>query len=425
MYNKITLDNGLRIVTEYIPYVKSVSIGIWVEAGSRKENIENNGISHFIEHMLFKGTKNRSAKEIAESIDNIGGQINAFTSKECTCYYAKVLDSHIDVAIDVLSDMLFNSLFDKDEIIKEKSVVYEEIKMYEDSPEDLVHDLLSQTIFNRNSLSLPILGSSESLENITREDLINYFESYYTPSNTVISIAGNFDLNETIKLIKERFSNWKVEKKTNEAYEKPIIYHNISKKKKDIEQLHFCLGTEGVSQGQDDLYALLIMNNVFGGSMSSRLFQDIREDKGLVYSIYSYPSSYKDTGIFTVYAGLNPDYFIDVLDIIKENINIIKRDYLTEEEIYRSKEQLKGNYILGLESTSSRMTSIGKSELLFGKVTSPQEIASKIDKIELKDIVSVVNRVFDSKKYNIAYVGNFSKEKEIEIDQKIERLLFK
>lgn len=425
MYNKITLDNGLRIVTEYIPYVKSVSIGIWVEAGSRKENIENNGISHFIEHMLFKGTKNRSAKEIAESIDNIGGQINAFTSKECTCYYAKVLDSHIDVAIDVLSDMLFNSLFDRDEIIKEKSVVYEEIKMYEDSPEDLVHDLLSQTIFNRNSLSLPILGSSESLENITREDLINYFESYYTPSNTVISIAGNFDLNETIKLIKERFSNWKVEKKTNEAYEKPIIYHNISKKKKDIEQLHFCLGTEGVSQGQDDLYALLIMNNVFGGSMSSRLFQDIREDKGLVYSIYSYPSSYKDTGIFTVYAGLNPDYFIDVLDIIKENINIIKRDYLTEEEIYRSKEQLKGNYILGLESTSSRMTSIGKSELLFGKVTSPQEIASKIDKIELKDIVNVVNRVFDSKKYNIAYVGNFSKEKETEIDQKIERLLFK
>lgn len=423
MYNKITLDNGLRIVTEYIPYVKSVSIGIWVEAGSRKETIENNGVSHFIEHMLFKGTKKRTAKEIAESIDNIGGQINAFTSKESTCYYAKVLDSHIDVAIDVLSDMIFNSLFDRDEIIKEKSVVYEEIKMYEDSPEDLVHDLFSQTIFNQNSLSFPILGSRESLERITREDLINYYENYYIPSNTVISIAGNFNFNDTIELIKEKFSNWKVKKMINECYEKPIYYHNISKKKKDIEQIHFCLGTEGISQGQDDLYALLIMNNIFGGSMSSRLFQDIREDKGLVYSIYSYPSSYKDTGIFTIYAGLNPDYFIDVIDIIMENINIIKRDYLTEEEIYRSKEQLKGNYILGLESTSSRMTSIGKSELLFGKITSPQEIASKIDKIELKDIINVINKVFDSKKYNIAYVGNFDNEKEI--DQKLRRLLFK
>ncbi len=423
MYNKIILDNGLRIVTEHIPYVKSVSIGIWVEAGSRKENIENNGVSHFIEHMLFKGTKNRTAKEIAENIDNIGGQINAFTSKECTCYYAKVLDNHIDVAIDVLSDMLFNSLFDEEEMAKEKSVVYEEIKMYEDSPEDLVHDLFSQTIFNKNSLSLPILGSSESLEKITRESLINYYESFYIPSNTVISIAGNFDLNNTIDLIKEHFSKWEPKKSLIERYEKPIIYHNISKKKKDIEQLHFCLGTEGIPQGQDELYALLILNNIFGGSMSSRLFQDIREDKGLVYSIYSYPSSYKDSGIFTIYAGLNPDNFIEVIDIIMENINIIKKNYLSEEEIYRSKEQLKGNYILGLESTSSRMTSMGKSELLFGKVISPLEIANKIDKIELKDIINVVNRIFDKSKYNIAYVGKFHNEKEI--DNKLKRLLLK
>lgn len=423
MYNKITLDNGLRIVTEYIPYVKSVSIGVWVEAGSRKETLENNGVSHFIEHMLFKGTKNRTAKEIAESIDNIGGQINAFTSKECTCYYAKVLDSHIDVAVDVLSDMLFNSLFDEDEISKEKSVVYEEIKMYEDSPEDLVHDLLSQTIFNKNSLSLPILGSRESLEKLTRESIINYFESFYIPSNTVISIAGNFNLNDTIKLIEKHFSKWEAKINIADKYEKPIIYHSISKKKKDIEQLHFCLGTEGISQGQDELYALLILNNIFGGSMSSRLFQDIREDKGLVYSIYSYPSSYKDSGIFTIYAALNADNFIKVIDIIMDNISIIKKDYLTEEEIYRSKEQLKGNYILGLESTSSRMTSIGKSELLLGKVISPQEIASKIDKIELEDIISVVNKIFDKSKYNIAYVGNFDNENEI--DRELRRLLFK
>jgi len=423
MYNKIVLDNGLRIVTEYIPYVKSVSIGIWVEAGSRKENLENNGISHLIEHMLFKGTKNRSAKEIAESIDNIGGQINAFTSKECTCYYVKVLDNHIDVAIDVLSDMLFNSLFDSDEIIKEKSVIYEEVKMYEDSPEDLVHDLLSQTIFNGNPLSYPILGSRESLEKIKREDILAYYENYYVPSNTVLSIVGNFNFEETIKIIKKYFSKWEPKKRIIEKYDTPVICHNISKKKKNIEQLHFCLGTEGIPQGEDDLYALLILNNIFGGSMSSRLFQDIREDKGLVYSIYSYPSSYKDIGIFTIYAALNPDFFIDVIDIIMENINIIKKDYLTEDEIYKSKEQLKGNYILGLESTSSRMTSIGKSELLFGKIISPQEIAAKIDRVELKDIIKVVNRIFDKNKYNVAYVGNFNNEKEI--DSKLKRLLFK
>lgn len=423
MYNKLTLDNGLRIVTEYIPHVKSVSIGIWVEAGSRKESEQNNGVSHFIEHMLFKGTKNRSAKDIAEAFDNIGGQINAFTSKECTCYYAKVLDNHIDIAIDVLSDMFFNSLFDKEDIAKEKSVIYEEIKMYEDSPEDLVHDLLSQTIFNGNSLSFPILGSQEILDKITRNDLIDYYESFYTPCNTVISIAGNFDFNAAIKMIKEYFGKWTPKHSIFEKYYQPIIHHNISKKKKDIEQLHFCIGTEGIPQGQDDLYALLILNNIFGGSMSSRLFQDIREDRGLVYSIYSYPSSYKDTGIFTIYAALNSSYFTEVIDIIMENINKIKKDYLTEDEINKSKEQLKGNYILGLESTSSRMTSIGKSELLLGRIISPQEIASKIDSVELKDIVNVTNRIFDNSKYNVAYVGKFNNEKEI--DMKLKRLLFK
>lgn len=422
MYNKVTLDNGLRVVTEHIPHVKSVSIGIWVEAGSRKENLYNNGVSHFIEHMLFKGTKNRSAKDIAEAIDNIGGQINAFTSKECTCYYARVLDNHIDIAIDVLADMFFNSLFDEEEIIKEKSVIYEEIKMYEDSPEDLVHDLLSKTIFDGNTLSLPILGSEESLNKMTRNDLINYYEQFYSPSNTVISIAGNFNFNETIGLIKKYFNNWSTKQNLIEKYRKPELFHDISNKKKDIEQLHFCIGTEGVAQGKDELYALLVLNNIFGGSMSSRLFQDIREDRGLVYSIYSYPSSYKDTGILTIYAALNPDYFLEVVDIIIKNINKIQKEYLSDEEIYKSKEQLKGNYILGLESTSSRMTSIGKSELLLGKITSPQEILTKIDKVKAEDIKHIINKVFDKNKYNIAYVGNYLDEKEINLELK--KLLF-
>lgn len=422
MYRKVTLNNGLKIVFEHIPYVKSVSIGIWIRAGSRNENKNNNGVSHFIEHMLFKGTKNRSAKDIAESIDSIGGQINAFTSKECTCYYTKVLDSHVNTAIEVLADMFFNSLFDEIEIEKEKTVINEEIKMYEDSPEDLVHDLMSKTIFKNNSLSLPILGTEDTLNNLKREDIISYFNEFYVPSNTVISVAGNFDFNEILKMIKVYFEDWKANYNKKESKCKFIISNAIAKKKKDIEQLHFCIGTEGVPQGKDELYALLILNNVLGGSMSSRLFQKVREEKGLVYSIYSYPSSYNDIGLFTIYAALNPKNFSNVIEIVKDNINEIKSKYLTEEEIYKSKEQLKGNYILGLESTSSRMTSIGKSELLLGKVVSPEEIINKIDSVELLDIKNVIDKIFDKNKYNIAYVGNFHDDEKI--DNELERLLF-
>ncbi|MGF7057111.1 M16 family metallopeptidase [Brassicibacter mesophilus] len=421
MFNKIELKNGLRIVSEYIPHVKSVSIGIWVEAGSRREGYNNNGISHLIEHMLFKGTKNRTAKEIAESFDNIGGQLNAFTSKECTCYYAKVLDSHIQIAIEVLSDMIFNSKFDEFEIKKEKSVIFEEIKMYEDSPEDLVHDLLSQTIFNGNTLSLPILGTEDSLSNLTRDDIIQYFKKYYIPNNTVISIAGNFELEEIIELIKKYFGSWTKSKNNSLTYEKPSLLQRMSNRKKDIEQLHFCLGTEGISQGQDELYSLLVLNNILGGSMSSRLFQTIREERGLVYSIYSYPSSYKDIGIFTIYAALNPKHFLEAVDLIIKDIDLIKNEYLSEEEIFKSKEQLKGNYILGLESTSSRMTSIGKSELLLGSIHSPDQIIEKIDQVSFEDVRKVVNRIFDNNKFNIAYVGNI---KDNNIKEKLKKICF-
>lgn len=422
MYNKITLDNGLRIVTEYIPHVKSVSIGLWVEAGSRKEETQNNGVTHFIEHMLFKGTESRSAKDIAESIDNIGGQINAFTSKECTCYYAKVLDRHLSTAIEVLSDMFFNSKFDEEEILKEKGVVFEEIKMYEDSPEDLVYDLLSETFFENHPLGLPILGSNQTLSSLNKDDIIDYYKKHYTPENTVISLVGNFDSNEAISLIKNYFDSWESEKKYVQDNGKLKLYPKIISKKKDIEQLHFCLGMEGIPNGDDDLYPLLIANNVFGGGMSSRLFQTIREEKGLVYSIYSYLSTYKDTGLFSIYAGLNPDNLLTASKIIKNNIETIKKSLLSKEEILKSKEQLKGNYILGLESTSSRMTSIGKSELLLGKITSPQEVLDKIDNVSLNDIERVIKKVFDNSKYSITFVGNIKDEEKLKND--LEHIFF-
>lgn len=395
MYKRYTLDNGLRVVTEYIPFVKSISIGIWIETGSKYETKDNNGISHFIEHMLFKGTSSKSAKEIAEMIDGIGGQINAFTSKECTCFYTKVLDSHYQLAIELLADMLFNSKFDTTDIEKEKSVIYEEISMYEDSPEDLAHDLLYQSIFKNNSLGLPILGINDSLKEINREKMIKYMQEYYVPNNAVISVVGNFNDDDLLRIIESKFKRWKrsvlsIKEDTVPKYN----FQHISKIK-DIEQVHLILGLKGISLGENNRYPLLVVNNILGGSMSSRLFQNIREDRGLVYSIYSYPSSYKDAGLLSIYAGMNPEQLEEVSALIYKELEGLKVKGLTGIELNKSKEQLKGNYILGLESTSSRMSSIGKTELLLNKIYSPKEIIEKIDTVTMEDVEKVIEEIID------------------------------
>lgn len=405
MYKRYTLENGLRVVTEYIPFVKSVSIGVWIEAGSKHENTINNGISHFIEHMVFKGTDKRTAKDIADIIDSVGGQINAFTSKECTCYYTKVLDSHYDLAIDLLSDMLFNSKFDPIEIDKERSVILEEINMYEDSPEDLVHDILSQTLFKNNSLGMPILGTEDTLNNIDREMILQYMDKYYVANNAVLSIAGNFDEKKLLQTINNKFSTWGNNNNLDKAYE--IINYNfeIVSKDKEIEQTHLCIGFKGVELDSNDVYPLLVLNNVLGGSMSSRLFQSVREERGLAYSIYSYPSIYKNGGSLVIYAGTNPSQVEEVTKIIYSEIKNIISNSLSEDEINKSKEQLKGNYILGLESTSSRMTSIGKSELLRNRIYSQKEIIDKIDCVNSADIQRVIQRIFKLDEVTITAVS--------------------
>ncbi|QUH20785.1 M16 family metallopeptidase [Alkaliphilus sp. B6464] len=393
MYKRYTLENGLRVVTEYIPFVKSVSIGVWIEAGSKHENTINNGISHFIEHMMFKGTDKRTAKDIAEIIDGVGGQINAFTSKECTCYYTKVLDSHYDLAIDLLSDMLFNSKFDPIEIEKERSVILEEINMYEDSPEDLVHDILSQTLFKNNSLGMPILGTEDTLNNIDREMILQYMNEYYVSNNAVLSIAGNFDEKKLLETINDKFSTWS-NNNLDKVYETINYNFEVVSKYKEIEQTHMCIGFKGVELDSNDVYPLLVLNNVLGGSMSSKLFQSVREERGLAYSIYSYPSIYKNGGSLVIYAGTNPNQVEEVTKIIYNEIKDIISNSLSEDEINKSKEQLKGNYILGLESTSSRMTSIGKSELLRNRIYSQKEIIDKIDSVNSADIQRVIQRIF-------------------------------
>ncbi len=409
MHCRHILQNGVRVITEYIPHVRSVSVGFWVEAGSIHETTENNGITHFIEHMLFKGTNNRNAKEIAEAIDNIGGQLNAFTGKECTCYYSKVLDTNLSIAIDVLSDMIFNSTFTPSEIQKEKGVIVEEINMYEDSPEDLVHDLLSKTIFD-NSLGLPILGTQDTINSFDRDKLMEYMNNNYTTENIVIAVAGNFNTEEVINLLNEKLSNFNNKGSNNRKELYPEFTSKNAIRTKDTEQLHLCIGLEGVSSSSEEFYPLLLMNNIFGGSMSSRLFQNIREDKGLAYSVFSYPSTYKKQGLYTIYCAIASDQIEEVGKLIKNEVDIMKKFGLSQEELSKSKEQLKGNYILGLESTSSRMSSIGRSELLLNKVNSQKDIIEKIDKVTLNEINKVIQKIFNLEKASLALVGKIDSE---------------
>lgn len=405
MYERYSLANGIKVITEFIPYVNSISMGIWIKSGSRYENLKNNGISHLIEHMMFKGTEKRNAKQIAEEIEELGGQINAFTGKEATCYYVKLLDEHIEIGIDILSDIVHNSRFSMEDINKEKGVIQEEINMYEDSPEDLVLDLLALSTWGEDPLSYPILGTESSISNINRELLLKYLESAYTPENIVISIAGNFKGEELRGKLEKSFGIENQRKKKEVILTTPTIHRNIFVKNKDIEQTHVALTLKGIELGNEKLYTLLAINNYFGGNTSSKLFQNLREDKGYVYTIYSFPSAYLNIGMFNIYFALNGQYLNNAIDQIKEEIGNILLSKMTDIEIKKAKEQLKGNYILGLESVSSRMFGIGKSELMLQRVQEPKEILTQIDNITKEDVFEVIDLIFGNGIQSTAAVG--------------------
>jgi predicted Zn-dependent peptidase len=411
MYKRKTLKNGVRVVLEHIPYVNSISIGIWVGSGSRYENEFNNGVSHFIEHMMFKGTTNRTAKQIAEEIEELGGQINAFTGKEATCFYVKLLDEHYKVGIDVLCDMIINPKFLESDIEKEKSVIQEEISMYEDSPEDLVTDILAKATWGNNTLSFPILGTSNTISKFTRETIIDYYMRTYVPENIVVSIAGNFNEEQIINELDEKFCGWSGKSNLPLLLSSPKINKEIITKNKDIEQIHVALTLNGIELGNDKLYSLLAINNFFGGGTSSRLFQMLREEHGYVYTIYSYPSSYKNIGTFNIYFALNEQYLEKSIDIIYEEINNMIKHKMDDTQIKKAKEQLKGSYILGLESISSRMFGMGKSELMLNKVCEPKEILNKIDKITKDEIFEVIDTVFSKGIISASAVGRNIEEK--------------
>lgn len=414
MINKRILSSGIELIMEKIPYVRSVSLGIWVRTGSINEDNKTSGMSHFIEHMLFKGTEKRTAKAIAGDIDKMGGQINAFTGKESTCYYVKVLDTHVADAADILLDMLFNSKFDKVEIEKEKTVIYEEINMYEDSPEDTVHDLLSEIVFDNHPLGRPIIGNHDTIEAYTREMILDYMNDNYSTDSIIISAAGNINEDQLVTILEKGIKN-KFGKKQQQPPEIPIYKPNMRFKKKDIEQAHICMGLKGIALDDEKYYPLSILSNVMGGSMSSRLFQKIREERGLAYSVYSYTSSYVKDGIFALYAGVNPRQLEETSKLMLEEINNLQQNGIAEEELATAKEQLKGNYILSLESVSGRMASIGKSQLLLGKVYTPDQIIEFINKVSMDDMKKVIDIVTDLKNYSAAVVCR----NEVEIEKLI------
>ncbi|KJS83234.1 MAG: zinc protease [Peptococcaceae bacterium BICA1-8] len=403
-YETSILKNGIRVVSEHIPYVKSVAVGIWVGAGSRFESEEYSGISHFLEHLFFKGTEKRSAKDIAESLDSVGGQLNAFTTKEYTCYYAKVLDDHLELALDVLSDMFFNSKFSEKDILKEREVIIEEIKMYEDTPDEIIHDLFSRTIWEDHPLGRPVLGTEETISTFTRDDFLQFIKSHYVPDNIVISLAGKVDHTKIIEVLDKLFGD--AIKGTVERYPFPPHNHfQIQNVYRDVGQVQICLGSPGLPQDHPQIYPLYILNSVLGGGLSSRLVQEVREERGLAYSVYSYHSAFSDAGLFTFYAGTRPDNYEQVIQLILKEAFDIANEGITEKELLKTKEQLKGNLYLGLESVGSRMTRIGRSLLSLNRLITPEEVVSNIDLVTLEEVKELAHNIFNREKFTIATIG--------------------
>ncbi len=408
MFRKAYLDNGIPVVMEQLNSFRSFIVGVWVKVGSRNERPSQNGISHFLEHMFFKGTKQRSPSDIAFEIDSLGGDLNAFTSRENTAFYVKVLDEYKESAIELLSDIFINSQFPPDEILKEKGVIKEEIKMVEDCPDEYIHDLFNKAIWGDEGLGQPVLGRRDTIKTFTREDLLSHVENYYGTADIVIACAGRFNHDEVIDMLNRYFAPLRrgsvpSAKSHNSFTSDTVIYP------KDLSEAHICLGVEGIPFASPDRYNLAVLNSILGASVSSRLFQEIREKKGYAYSIFSFTSSYIDTGFWAVYAGVSRKKARTVSEmIIKEMRGLYKT--ITEEELKRAKDQIKGNLILGLESTSARMQGIARQEIYFGRYFTNQEIIKAVESVNLKGVRDLAYRLINSGKLCFVGLGQLKKE---------------
>lgn len=403
-FDLLTLPSGLRVVGERIEHFRSVSVGLWMGTGSQHEMPSESGISHFLEHMVFKGTQRRSARQIAEEMDAVGGQLNAFTAKECTCFYAKTVDEHLPLAVDIVCDLATHPSFDAGEMEKEKGVVLEEISMAEDTPEDLVHELLMLAHYGDQNIARPILGSAQSVSGFRREDLVQYFNGMYRPQNAVFSIVGNYDWGQVQALLNQHLASWQPEgMRPHDTATRPMPPTALYKEK-EIEQVHICLGFPGVPIGDERNYALSLFNSVFGGAMSSRLFQKIREESGMAYTVYSYPNAYTDSGMLSVYAATNPDTAVAVHDQILEEARKIAEGGLTRREFEMAREQLKAGFILGSESTSSRMQSNGRRMLLLNETRTESEVIDRVNAIGYDETNELMRQILSAPN-SLALVG--------------------
>jgi predicted Zn-dependent peptidase len=409
LYRKLLLDNGVRVVTERMPTLKSVTIGVWVNTGSRDEQPSEAGYSHFIEHMLFKGTSKRSSAEISREIDALGGEMNAFTSRETTTYYVKVLDQNLPRAIELLSDLFHHSRFAPKEIEKEKQVVLEEIRMVRDDPEDLVQELHSGQVLSRHPLGRPILGRETTIKGLRRHNLLSYIETHYDPEQIVVSIAGSFDQTRLDPMVARYFgdsSNGRVMKENHaNGRHRPEVHGGVLLKKKRLEQVHLCLGLPGIAAGHKDRYALYALNSILGGSVSSRLFQEVREKRGLAYSIYSFLSGYSDGGLITVYAATRPKEVDRVVDLVCREIRRIGTKGVERKELEQAKTQMKGSLMLSLESSHSRMSKLAKDELTHGQHMSLKDILAHIDRVNEEQIFNVGCQFFALDSLSITGLG--------------------
>jgi len=409
--NKTILPNGIRILSESVPYVDSVSVGVWAVAGARDEDEAHHGMSHFVEHMLFKGTASRTARQIADEMDSLGGHLNAFTDKEFTCYYAKVLGEHLPKALDVVSDMVLNSMLDPVEIEREKNVVLEEIKRHLDTPEDEVHDMLAQTLWQGHRLGNSVIGSPEVARSVTQETLMSYMRELYQPDSIAITAAGNVDHHSLVDTVGAHFGSLKGARIPRTSSE---VTPHIGRKlvDKDTEQVHFCLGAPGFAQDQPEKYALAVIDSALGGGMSSRLFQEIRENRGLAYAIGSYSASYQEAGLFAVYGGTSVDNVRTVIELARKEAAAIGRDSVTDDELERGKNQIRAALVLGQESMSNRMSRLAKSELYYNRIIRMEEIISAIMLVNKDHVADVASRLFNGAGFAVAAIGPFKKNAE-------------
>ena len=404
MHDEWLLPNGLRVVGERLPYLRSVSVGAWMHVGSMFEAPEESGLSHFLEHMVFKGTEKRTARQIAEEMDAVGGQLNAFTGRDCTCFYAKVIDENLELAVDILADLVIHATMDETELEKERGVILEEIAMDEDSPEDLVHDMLQLAQFGEQSPGQPILGPASQIAAYTREDLLNFRRKHYAPRETVVALAGNYDPDKVLAWVTKYFGGWENEIPPVQTPDWQVLTGKNALREKDTEQMHICLGFPGMAYGTEGVYPLAVANNILGGAMSSRLFQRIREDLGMAYSIYSYPNTYKGVGTFGIYAGVSPKNAEIVLKEIRSELKKFVEEGVTEKEFRDSVTQLRSGYLMGLESPGARMQGLGRSTLLRGKPLSHEDTLAAIEAVTMDKVMEVARKVLTAEPC-IAIVG--------------------